>query len=85
MKPVTLALFVIAAGFAIGMHYFDRRMQQHRAPGAPESAFRWVPLRWLDPSLCTPTGEAYRRRVIWSWRLMLLFFIGAAIAASARV
>lgn len=85
MKPITLVLFAIAAGFAVAMHYFDRRMQHHRAPGAPETAFRWVPLRWRDPSLYTPEGEEYRRRAIWSWRLMLLFFVGAAIAASARV
>jgi len=85
MRAITFLLFACAFGFACAMHYFDSRMQKHRAPDAPPSAFRWVPLRWFDSTLYTEAGDVYRKRTLACWVSMLFCFAAAAFAAAAKV
>lgn len=81
MIALAVACFVCAAGCAIAMHVFDRRMQRYRSPAAPASAFRWVPVRWWDTALYVGEGRKYRRWAIRSWWLTVAFFVAGAITA----
>jgi hypothetical protein len=67
-------LFGVAALLAVAMHRADQRMQAFRAPGAPHSAFRIVPLRWRR-ELYTAEGQALVGR---AWRLTVMMYGVAA-------
>lgn len=84
MSVLTIVMFALAALFAAAMHHFDRVLQRHRATGVPGSAFRWVPLRWLDASKYTEEGQTFRRNLIRCWWLMVLCFAAAAVSTLVR-
>jgi hypothetical protein len=79
VKAVLLAsgwiLFGVAALLAVAMHRADRRMQTFRTPGAPSSAFTFVPLRWRS-ELYTKEGQPLVRR---AWGLMVLMYVVAGL------
>jgi hypothetical protein len=68
-------LIGVAALLAVAMHRADRRMQGFRAPDAPSSAFRIVPLRWRR-ELYTLEGRALVGR---AWRLTIMMYAVAAV------
>jgi hypothetical protein len=63
------------------MQLLDARMQRYRSPQAPASAFRWVPVRWWDPTLYVGEGQKYRIWAIRSWWLAVAFFVAGVIAS----
>lgn len=84
MTAVAVACFACAGVCAIAMHFFDARMQHYRSPEAPNSAFRWVPVRWWDPSLYQGAGQTYRKWAIRSWWMTAFFFLAGAIVTLLR-
>jgi hypothetical protein len=79
MKALHLAsgwiLVGVAAVLAVAMHRADRRMQTFRVPGAPASAFTFVPLRWRS-QLYTKEGQPLVRR---AWGLMVMMYAVATL------
>jgi hypothetical protein len=67
------------------MHWSDARLQSFRSLDAPASAFRWVPVRWMNPQLYVIDGQRYRKRAIRYWWLSIAFFAAGMLGALLRV
>ena len=80
MRLLSSLLFVASGALAVAMHRADAALQQHRVATAPESAYRLIPIRWLDSGLYTHQGERYRLTAIRALRGMILCFLAGMLA-----
>ena len=79
MGPICIVMACAAAVAGVRMNRFDRQLQQYRRPGAPESAFNFVPSRWRG-ELYTDEGLAYLEKVELSQMWLYVFGFLAIVA-----
>lgn len=80
MRILSAVLFVAAAVLAGIAYRADAMLQGYRAPSGPPSAYRLIPLRWMDPALYTAPGERYRLTAMRATQTMVVCFLGGMLA-----